>query len=594
MTTSAIHKSANSRVDRRQQLIDAAIVAIAQNGLSRATVSRVASIANLSPGIVNFYFQSKDALLLAALRYLTEEYMAAVSSVIKEHRADPVSSLHAIIDLTFDPVFSDVNKVAVWYAFWGESQAREEYTALCSEKDIEFHGIIFDLFQDMVNQNGQMQMDANALARGFEGLLDGLWQELLADPSSFDRSSAKKTCRRYLSSLFPAIENKPNYKTLAPWTYQNRELLELEVETIFRRNWCFVGHANEIPNAGDYLTFKALGEHVVVIRGSDKVIRAFHNVCRHRGSRVVEQARGHCKNAIVCPFHGWTYRLDGSLKNIPRPETFENLDKDDHGLKAVELEEWMGLLFIRFESGGQSITDYLQPAMFELKHYRLTELQPLHPIEREVQAVNWKLIHDVDNEGYHVPIGHPGLHSLYGHDYEDKDFGNGVYASYGRIHKQLSRHWGVARYQTILPRFEYLPEHLQRTWFYVGVFPNHSFGFYPDCMDFFQTIPVDVDKTIYVYGVYALPDDRREVTAARYLNMRINQQVMLEDLNFAQWMQENLSSSVFPRNVLSSIEEGVSSAHQDLIDLIPVMGSEKEPSKGRLREINQTMRNKRV
>lgn len=379
------------------------------------------------------------------------------------------------------------------------------------------------------------------------------------------------------------------YKTLAPWTYQNRELLELEIETIFRRNWYFVGHVNDIPNKGDYLTFKALGEHVVVIRGADSTIRAFHNVCRHRGSRVVKNERGNCKNAIVCPFHGWTYQLNGALKNIPQPESFKIFDKEDNSLKAIDIEEWMGLLFIRFESVGQSIAEYLQPAMFELEHYRIPDLQPLHPIERELQPVNWKLIHDVDNEGYHVPVGHPALQSLYGFDYEDKDFDNGLYTSYGRIHNKLSRHWSVARYQKVLPRFEHLPEHLQRTWFYVGLFPNHSFGFYPDCMDFFQTIPVDVDKTIYVYGVYALPDERREVQVARYLNQRINQQVVQEDADFAQWMQENMTSRVFPRDNLSSIEQGMSDTHQDLIDLIPAMGLENEPPHGTMRELNQNL-----
>ncbi len=379
------------------------------------------------------------------------------------------------------------------------------------------------------------------------------------------------------------------YRTLAPWTYQNRELLELEIETIFRHNWYFVGHVNDIPNKGDYLTFKALGEHVMVIRGADKSIRAFHNVCRHRGSRVVKNERGNCRNAIVCPFHGWTYNFDGSIKNIPKPESFDNLNRQEHGLVVIELEEWKGLLFIRFESGGRSVAEQLQPALFELEHYRLQELQPLHPIKRDLQTVNWKLIHDVDNEGYHVPPGHPALHSLYGADYEDHDLGENVYVTYGRINDEHSRHWGVARYKSILPRFSHLPEHLQRTWFYVGMFPNHSFGFYPDCMDFFQTIPVDFNKTLYVYGVYALPDDRREVQAARYLNMRINDQVTREDANFVQWIQENLNSSVLPRNNLSSIEQGMSDVHQDLIDLIPVMGLEHEPSMGTLRNRNQNL-----
>ena len=93
---------------------------------------------------------------------------------------------------------------------------------------------------------------------------------------------------------------------LPAWTYFNSELLELEKEELFRKRWQLACHANDLPDPGDYVTFDVAGERALIVRGRDGVIRAFHNLCRHRGSRVVANDRGHCKSALICPYHGWT------------------------------------------------------------------------------------------------------------------------------------------------------------------------------------------------------------------------------------------------------------------------------------------------
>ena len=101
---------------------------------------------------------------------------------------------------------------------------------------------------------------------------------------------------------------------LPAWTYDNDELMELEKEIVFRRNWLLVGHANEIPKPGDFMTLDAADERALVVRGRDGEVRAFHNLCRHRGSRVVAEPGGNCGSVITCPFHGWSYDLDGRLR----------------------------------------------------------------------------------------------------------------------------------------------------------------------------------------------------------------------------------------------------------------------------------------
>src|SRR5690606_32638065 len=104
---------------------------------------------------------------------------------------------------------------------------------------------------------------------------------------------------------------------------------------------------------GDYLAFDAVGERALIVRGADGEVRAFHNICRHRGGRVVADDKGHCKNALICPFHGWVYNLDGTLRGAARPRSFPEIDKDAFGLIPLETEIWNGLIFIRFRTGPQ-------------------------------------------------------------------------------------------------------------------------------------------------------------------------------------------------------------------------------------------------
>ncbi|MFT5598703.1 MAG: phenylpropionate dioxygenase-like ring-hydroxylating dioxygenase large terminal subunit, partial [Chitinophagales bacterium] len=107
-----------------------------------------------------------------------------------------------------------------------------------------------------------------------------------------------------------------NRSGLPPWTYNSAELTQLEIDEVFLKNWIWMGHISDIPRSGDYKSFDIGHERAVVVRDASDNIRAFHNLCRHRGSRVVEGEKGHCGSSITCPFHGWSYHLDGALKNI--------------------------------------------------------------------------------------------------------------------------------------------------------------------------------------------------------------------------------------------------------------------------------------
>jgi phenylpropionate dioxygenase-like ring-hydroxylating dioxygenase large terminal subunit len=207
---------------------------------------------------------------------------------------------------------------------------------------------------------------------------------------------------------------------LPAWTYNNAELTELEINSVFLKSWLWAGHISELAETGDYQCVEMANERALIIRGEDGVVRAFHNVCNHRASRVVPNDKGHCRNALVCPFHGWSYHLDGRLKNIPRAETFPAIDKSTLGLKPIECELWHGMIFIRFFGSGPSIAETFKEAETEISLYKIEDMQPINEPWTMKFNCDWKSIVDIDSEGYHVPMGHKDYYDLVGRSYEDQ------------------------------------------------------------------------------------------------------------------------------------------------------------------------------
>ncbi len=164
-----------------------------------------------------------------------------------------------------------------------------------------------------------------------------------------------------------------------------------------------------MPNKGDYLAVDIGAERAMVVRGADGIVRGFHNLCRHRGSRVVADEQGTCNNALVCPFHGWVYNLDGTLRGAARPNSFSEFDKSDFGLKPIETEIWKGFIFIRLFPGPQpAVAELMAPVAEEFGHYHSEDVIPAGAFWTHISPVNWKSVRDVDNEGYHVAM--PILH----------------------------------------------------------------------------------------------------------------------------------------------------------------------------------------
>ncbi len=371
---------------------------------------------------------------------------------------------------------------------------------------------------------------------------------------------------------------------LPGWTYFSEELHQLERERIFRNHWQYVCHVSEVGQPGQFVTLDVANERGLVLRGHDGELRAFHNLCRHRGSRVVAEERGTCKRAIVCPYHGWIYNTDGSLRGIPRAASFPELPIAEWGLKPIELEVWLGFVFIRFCPGPQpGVHDIMRPHFDEISQYRTVEVVPAEQgTISEEMPVNWKSVRDVDNEGYHVRQAHPGLHDLYGENYVDEPQVGWTSRSVGGFNAHPGTIWSVRHYRSILPEPAWLGEFHRNAWIYIGIFPNFVLGLYPDSVMYYQEIPLSATRTIQRGAVYRYRDETRAMRLARYLSGRIDRIASDEDRMLAIWSSEAVKSSGFSGVIYSDLEYGLRSFHDHLRSIIPEMCHESEPSPGSL------------
>jgi phenylpropionate dioxygenase-like ring-hydroxylating dioxygenase large terminal subunit len=356
--------------------------------------------------------------------------------------------------------------------------------------------------------------------------------------------------------------------SLPAWIYHDAEFFEREKQAIFRNAWQLVCHLSDIPHAGDFHTFEFLGESVVVLRAEDGAVRAFHNVCRHRAARLLDGPSGHCGRRITCPYHAWTYALDGRLIAVPQRDRFPGLDTAQHGLQPLEHEVYLGFIFVRFAAGLPSVREMAAPYEHELAAYRLEELLPLGRVTLRRRAVNWKNAADNYSDGLHINVAHPGLTRLFGKGYgiEARPW---IDKMWGTLRDTPSSKWSERMYQKVLPPVAALAPERQRLWTYFKLWPNLAFDVYPDQIDFMQFLPVSPTETVIREIAYVHPDARREMRLARYLNWRINRRVSLEDQALIERVQAGMASSSYTMGPLSEGEVCLRSFAQRMRALIP-------------------------
>ncbi|MBW4050974.1 MAG: Rieske 2Fe-2S domain-containing protein [Proteobacteria bacterium] len=385
------------RQRQRQRLIDACISALHLYGPSRTTVEKVVAIADLSPGIVRFYFDSKDAMLVASLAHLAAEFDQRVLAPLASLKASPVRALQQLVELYFDPEIASPRKVSVWYSFWGEASSRQEYQDICGRKDEDFAALVRELVGALILQTGARHLDADAVSLGLIGVLEVLWQGIaFQSESNIDRDAARRRSLAYLASVFPGMfpparkaEAAPAASTAArttgslsegadaslpAWVYGSAPLLAIERERLLRPAWQMVGHADELAAAGDYLTASWPWERALVIRAARGELHALRNACRHQPHALLEARSGHVAGKLHCAVHDLMYDLAGRRLSGSTPGD----------LTPLELLRQGPLLMVR--SGAQGASS------LEASLMRTWPKLSAGRIESRPAAADWKLI----------------------------------------------------------------------------------------------------------------------------------------------------------------------------------------------------------
>jgi phenylpropionate dioxygenase-like ring-hydroxylating dioxygenase large terminal subunit len=357
---------------------------------------------------------------------------------------------------------------------------------------------------------------------------------------------------------------------LAPWTYRNPELFELEYEALFLRRWQFIGHVNDIPESGDYITGNIGRDSVIVIRDKSRTIRGFLNVCRHRASRVLEGS-GSCRGVIRCPYHGWTYELDGSLMAIPQQENFPDTDKSQYGLHTVQVDVFHGMVFVRVKGDGPSVAEQFAHTAHFFAEYDVANYEQISTPVEEIWDVNWKVIWDNYLENYHIPIGHPSLFRLLKENGEWDELTSGINYGVFVMRDKPSRVENERLYQEQLHNADHrLPDALKGKWVQFGYAPNLGIDLYPEMLDFFQILPLGPEKTLVRGMFYGHKNPTPEELELRRLNRLINDPVNDEDRQLCERVQQGIRTDGYEPGPLALAVSCIFNFHELIRLEIPV------------------------
>ncbi|MGH2988240.1 MAG: aromatic ring-hydroxylating oxygenase subunit alpha [Solirubrobacterales bacterium] len=332
-------------------------------------------------------------------------------------------------------------------------------------------------------------------------------------------------------------------------------MLAAEHERILERSWQLAGHVASLSKPGSYLTTAAGSQPALVVRGKDGELRAFRNTCRHRGSRVLSGA-GQCGKAIRCRYHGWTYRLDGSLIGMPEVRSFGEIDKSSLGLLPASVDEFCGLVFVNLDLDAVPLSERLRELEEHLAPYRIPSLVPFGSTEG-AQSVNWKIVIDNYLEGYHVPIAHPGLMRLLDYKRYELELGdNYAWFEAPLRDKPAGTRLERAYRRLVRPMPGLAPEDVS-AWQYVFIYPNTAIDLYPDQMMTWKISPDGVLRTRDSFTAYRPERPGLRNRLVQRMNTRLNSLVHEEDVDLVENVQAGLATRDFKLGPLSGREAAV-------------------------------------
>jgi TetR/AcrR family transcriptional repressor of bet genes len=312
-------------------------------------VEKVVAIAKMSPGIVRFYFDSKAAMLVASLQFLSAEFEDQLLVPVSKLKSNPVAALELMVDLYLDPEIASPRKVSVWYAFWGEASSRQEYYDICGQKDEGFTVLVRELIGRMIEDSGQSHLECEGVALGLIGVLEMLWQDFaFRSEEDIDRVAAKQRCMAYLRSVFPgqfagAVPlRKPGASSsdrFAGWVYTSPGAYAAERDALLRPAWQAIAHGSELERAGDFVAADLGVERALAVRDSFGEIRALRNSCPRVPHTLVSPGPGRLERALDCAVHGLKFNAEG-----------RGIEGDGGDLEPLEARAAGGFQWIRAAS----------------------------------------------------------------------------------------------------------------------------------------------------------------------------------------------------------------------------------------------------
>ena len=323
----------------------------------------------------------------------------------------------------------------------------------------------------------------------------------------------------------------------ASW-YVDPRVLELESRTVFSRSWQVVGRVDLVRKPGNFLSFEMpAGEPIVVVRGRDDVLRGFYNVCRHHAAAVVTDPHGSAQQ-LRCPYHGWTYSLEGELKGTPDFSGVCDFDRSANGLLPIEIGVWEQWIFARIERGGPPLHEFLGGTL--MRQFEKLAIGRLSWMERRTYTLdcNWKVF--IDNYldgGYHVPHLHKGLDSVL--DYSEYTIENGE-----RFCLQSSPITKSGQ----SPETEAVRQGNRAHYYWI--YPNFMINCYGGAMDTNLVLPRGLAQTDVVFDFYFedVSDGDREANLA---SIAVSEQIQDEDVSICTSVQRGLNSRSYTAGRLS-------------------------------------------
>jgi len=345
---------------------------------------------------------------------------------------------------------------------------------------------------------------------------------------------------RSLSSLLNLYNpNDPLEKAWtspSPW-YFDAGIARLEQESVFAATWQLAGRVDQVQNKGDFFTADLSGEPIVVARGDDGVLRAFYNVCRHHAAAVVPEAHGCAKN-FRCPYHGWTYGNDGSLKGMVEFDGVCDFDRAENGLVPVAVETWENFVFVNLNGKAGSLQKFLGKVPDLVAPLQLAK--KLKFFDRRIYTLqcNWKVY--VDNYldgGYHVPHAHKGLSSVI-------EYTSYTIENFERSCLQSSplKSGGKAKKDVAATR--------QGRAFYLWVYPNFMLNAYEGVLDTNLVLPLAVDKCAVIFDYY-FSDVSAKALKKNQASIKVSEKVQDEDMAICDTVQRGLASRAYVAGRLS-------------------------------------------